>query len=77
MATQSDLVSFVTQVTRPDDFDRFWDGVLDDLAAIPLAATAVPDPLRSTDTVRVMAITTMPNSSDRWNGSTKFPTRCS
>ena len=28
MATESDLVSFATQVTCPDDFDQFWDGVL-------------------------------------------------
>jgi cephalosporin-C deacetylase len=53
MATQSDLVSFATQVTCPDDFDPFWDGVLAELAAIPLDATATADPLRSTDAVRV------------------------
>ena len=53
MATQSDLVSFETQVTCPDDFDQFWDSVLADLAAIPLDATAEADPLRNTDTVKV------------------------
>ena len=53
MATQSDLVSFETQVTCPEDFDQFWDGVLADLAAIPLDGTATADPLRSTDAVKV------------------------
>ena len=53
MATESDLVSFVTQVTRPDDFDPFWDGVLDDLGRIPLDAAATHDPLRSTGAASV------------------------
>ena len=53
MATQSDLVSFVTQVTCPDDFDSFWDSVLAELAAIPLDASTTADPLRSTDAVKV------------------------
>ena len=53
MATQSDLVSFVTQVTCPDDFDQFWDGALAELAAIPLDASLAADPLRSTDAVKV------------------------
>ena len=44
MATQSDLVSFETQVTCPDDFDQFWDGVLAELSAVPLDATATADP---------------------------------
>ena len=53
MASQSDLVSFVTQVTCPDDFDEFWEDALADLAASPLEATATADPLRSTDAVQV------------------------
>ena len=57
MATQSDLVSFVTQVTCPDDFDSFWDGVLAELAAIPLDASTTADPLRSTDAVKVCQAT--------------------
>ena len=56
MATQSDLVSFETQVTCPDDFDRFWDGALADLAAIPLDGTAAVDPLRSADSVKVYQV---------------------
>ncbi len=48
MATQSDLESFVTQVTCPDDFDAFWKGVLTGLAEIPLDARVALDPLRST-----------------------------
>ena len=57
MATQADLESFVTEVTCPDDFDQFWDGVLAQLAALPLDARVEPDPLRSTDTVKVFQVT--------------------
>ena len=53
MATQSDLVSFETRVTCPDDFDQFWDGVLGELSATPLNATSTADSLRSTDAVKV------------------------
>lgn len=53
MATQGDLVSFTTQVSCPDDFDQFWDGVLAELAAMPLDAHIDHDPLRSTDAVKV------------------------
>ncbi len=57
MATQADLESFVTEVTCPDDFDDFWDGVLAELAEIPLDARVEIDPLRSTDTVNVYQVT--------------------
>lgn len=53
MATQADLVSFTTRVSCPDDFDLFWDGVLTELAAVPLDAGIDHDPLRSTDAVKV------------------------
>ncbi len=56
MATESDLVSFSTQVTCPDDFDQFWDGVLGGLAKIPLDADMAHDPLRSTDAARVCQV---------------------
>jgi len=59
MATKEDLESFVTQVTCPDDFDDFWDGVLSDLAETPLHPTLTPDPLRSNDDVDVSQATYM------------------
>ncbi len=57
MATQTDLDSFVTEVTCPDDFDSFWAGVRTELDAMPLDASCEPDPLRSTDTVKVYQAT--------------------
>jgi cephalosporin-C deacetylase len=57
MATEQDLESFVTQVTRPDDFGDFWHGVLEELAEIPLEPKLTPDPLRSTDKVQVYQAT--------------------
>ena len=57
MATESDLVSFSTQVTCPDDFDQFWDGVLSELDQIPLDANVAHDPLRSTDAATVFQVT--------------------
>ena len=56
MATESDLVSFATQVTCPNDFDQFWDGVLGELSDIPLDAAATHDPLRSTPTAKVYQV---------------------
>ena len=56
MATESDLVSFSTQVTRPDDFDQFWDGALAQLSQIPLEPNLSHDPLRSTDAARVYQV---------------------
>ena len=56
MATESDLVSFATQVTCPDDFDQFWDGALAELAQIPLEPSVSHDPLRSTDAALVYQV---------------------
>jgi cephalosporin-C deacetylase len=53
MATRTDLESFVTSVTCPDDFDEFWAGVLAELANEPLEATVSHDPLRSNEEVNV------------------------
>ena len=47
MADQKDLDAFVTQVTRPEDFDDFWERVLAGLAEIPLEPSLSPDPMRS------------------------------
>lgn len=53
MATKDDLEKFVTQVTRPHDFEDFWKETMAELAEIPLEPQIVPDPLRSTPDVRV------------------------
>src|SRR5438067_821275 len=41
--------AFRPTVTKPADFDTFWDAVLQELAAVPIAPTLDPLPLRSTD----------------------------
>lgn len=56
MATQATLEQFVTQVTRPAQFDTFWDGVLQELTALPLDARLTPVPLRSTAEVLVSRV---------------------
>jgi cephalosporin-C deacetylase len=40
-------------VKRPDDFDRFWSGVMDELARLPPGASLQHVPERSTDAVDV------------------------
>jgi len=45
-----------TSTRRPADFDRFWEALLAEAAAIPLNPTMVHLPLRSTDEVAVYAI---------------------
>ena len=57
MATKEDLEGFVTQVTRPDDFEAFWKGVMDEVAQVPLEPRVVPDPLRSNHDVQVSQAT--------------------
>ena len=53
MATKADLESFVTEVTCPDDFDRFWAAVRAELDEAPLEATCEPDTFHSTEKVKV------------------------
>ncbi len=57
MATQEDLERFITQVTRPHDFEDFWKETMAKLAEIPLEPRIVPDPLRSTPDVQVSQAT--------------------
>ena len=57
MATQEDLEKFATRVTRPGDFEEFWKDVMEELAQVPLEANITPDPLRSTEDVRVSKAT--------------------
>ena len=44
-------------VPRPDDFDEFWAGVMDDLSRWPIDAEFVRDDLRSTATIDVFDVT--------------------
>ena len=48
-----DPAQYQSTVKRPADFDEFWEGLLSEAAAIPLAATVELDPLRSTSDVEV------------------------
>jgi cephalosporin-C deacetylase len=41
---------------KPEDFDAFWTEVLQQAAAIPLAAEVVPDPLRTSADVEVFQV---------------------
>ncbi len=43
-------------VTKPEDFDAFWDGVLADASTIALEPELVPDPLRSSDEIEVFQV---------------------
>ena len=38
---------YACSLSKPDDFDDFWDGVMQEAARIPLNAETVPDPLRT------------------------------
>jgi len=53
MATSEDLEKFVTQVTRPQDFESFWRNVLAELREVPLEPRVSPVPLRSNGEVHV------------------------
>src|SRR5215470_2561315 len=44
---------YQSKVRKPDDFDAFWDDVLQQVAAIPLEAEVIPDPLRTSEDVEV------------------------
>jgi cephalosporin-C deacetylase len=45
-----------TSVVRPDDFDQFWQEILAEAAKVPLNASAMIAPMRSTDEVEVFEI---------------------
>jgi cephalosporin-C deacetylase len=46
----------ITSVTKPDDFDEFWDGILAALDAIPADVELTPLPMRSTPEVECFEI---------------------
>jgi cephalosporin-C deacetylase len=52
-AVQADYQS---KVNKPADFDAFWQGVLRQGEAIPLAPEMIPDPLRSSDDIEVFQV---------------------
>ncbi len=47
---------YQSKVTKPADFDAFWQGVMEQAATIPLAAEAIPEPLRTSDDVEVFQV---------------------
>ena len=57
MATKEDLEKFVTQVTRPEDFAEFWEGVMAETALVPLEPRISPEPIRSNQQVHVSQAT--------------------
>ena len=57
MATVEDLQKFVSQVTRPDDFEEFWAGVMAEASHVPLEARLTPQPMRSNENVKVAQAT--------------------
>ncbi len=56
MTIQATAADFVSKLKRPADIDRFWDDVLAQTAKIPLDASVVHDPLRSTPQVDVYQV---------------------
>ena len=56
MGNKTTAEAYVSKVTKPSDFDDFWDGVLAQAAQVPLALETVPDPLRTTEDVEVFQV---------------------
>ncbi len=49
-------VDYQSRVKKPADFDAFWDGVLQQVAAIPLDPEIIPDPLRTSEDIEVFQV---------------------
>jgi cephalosporin-C deacetylase len=47
---------YQSKVTKPADFEAFWQGVLRQAEAVPLAAEVVPDPLRTSADIEVFQV---------------------
>jgi cephalosporin-C deacetylase len=52
-AVQADYRS---KVTKPEDFDAFWQEVLGQVEAVPLAPELIPDPLRTSADIEVFQV---------------------
>jgi cephalosporin-C deacetylase len=55
MGERTAMEDFRSRVTRPADFDAFWDGLLAESAALPLNEVLEPEPARSTEDVEVFS----------------------
>lgn len=49
-------VDYQSRVKKPADFEAFWDGVLQQVAAIPLDPEMIPDPLRTSEDIEVFQV---------------------
>jgi cephalosporin-C deacetylase len=47
---------YQSKVTKPADFEAFWQGVLRQAEAVPLAAEVVPDPLRTSEDIEIFQV---------------------
>ena len=47
---------YVSKVRKPADFDGFWEGVLEQVADLPLSSQTAPDKLRSSHDVEVFEV---------------------
>jgi cephalosporin-C deacetylase len=47
---------YQSKMHKPPDFEAFWQGVLGQVEAIPLAPEMVPDPLRTSDDIEVFQV---------------------
>src|SRR4029078_13358425 len=50
------LADYRSKVRKPDDFDAFWEGVLQQAAGVPLAPEMVLDPLRPSDDAEAVQV---------------------
>jgi cephalosporin-C deacetylase len=47
---------YQSKVTKPADFEAFWQGVLRQAVAVPLAAEVVSDPLRTSEDIEIFQV---------------------
>src|SRR5262245_60716002 len=53
---KSDPAHYQSTLKKPDDFDAFWDDVLNQVADVPLSPDMVIDPLRTSDDIEVFHV---------------------
>ena len=49
-------VDYQSTVKKPEDFDAFWDGVQQQVAAVPLEPEIIPDSFRTSEDVEVFQV---------------------